>query len=176
VEFNRRALYRQDDKIYAGSLNGLYTLRINDIPKLIEDYKYHPEKDSLPNSFRGIVALLVVLVIILAALTIRFRRKLKDAETRIENSVPVPQEAVTREKIEEFVTHHLAHSSIKSIQENFGLNTTQLYAILKPDRPGSIIQKIRLARVKEMREQGKTIQEISNATGLSVSYLRKVKS
>jgi hypothetical protein len=33
----------------------------------------------------------------------------------------------------------------------------------------------RMDRVKKMREEGKTNQEISEVTGLSISYLKKIK-
>ena len=51
----------------------------------------------------------------------------------------------------------------------------QLYTLLKPEKLGTIIQNFRMDRVKKMREEGKTNQEISEVTGLSVSYLKKIK-
>lgn len=67
-------------------------------------------------------------------------------------------------------------ASIKSLLDEFKLNAPQLYAILKPDKPGSIIQQLRLDLVKKMREEGKPVNEIAEATGLSLSYLKKLKT
>lgn len=174
IEFNRRALYKNEKTIYAGSINGLYTIQIADIPKLIEDNKSQLTEATATYNLIGIIIALALLFVLLGFIVLRFKKKLREAESLIE-SISSPKEEVTREKVEAFILNNLPNASIKTIMDEFKLNGKQLYVILKPDRPGSIIQKIRLETLKKMREENKTNQEISEVTGLSVSYLKKLK-
>jgi hypothetical protein len=174
VEFNRRALYEHNNTIYAGSINGMYSIQANDLPKIIEENKAQLKKDPLPKNIGIIIAVSLLIIFILTTMILWLRSKLKKAETVIEN-IKVPNKTVTKDIIEEFIRNNLPNASIKTIIDEFDLNPRQLYAILKPDKPGTNIQNIRLNSVKQMREEGKTSQEISKATGLSISYLKKIK-
>jgi hypothetical protein len=175
IEFNRRALYKNENTIYAGSINGLYTIQIADIPKLIEDNKSQLLQATATYNLVGIIIALGSLFLFFGFILLRYKKKLRSAENLLE-SISGPKEEVTREKVEEFILNNLPNASIKTIMDKFKLNGKQLYVILKPDRPGSIIQKIRMEALKKMREENKTNQEISEVTGLSVSYLKKIKS
>jgi ligand-binding sensor domain-containing protein len=174
IEFNRRALYKNEKNIFAGSINGLYTINIVDIPKLIENYKAQLNKANRIYDLLGIIIGLVSIFIFLGFIAFRLNKKLKAAEKKIE-SISSPKEEITREKVENFILNNLPNASIKTIMDEFKLNGKQLYVILRPDRPGSIIQSIRLEKLKKMREENKTNHEISEVTGLSVSYLKKLK-
>ena len=174
IEFNRRALYKNENTLYAGSINGLYTIQIADIPKLIENNRAQLKQAKRIYDLLGIIIGLVSVFLFLGYIAFRLRKKLKAAEKTIE-SIRSPKEEVTREKVEEFILNNLPNASIKTIMDEFKLNGKQLYVILKPDRPGSIIQNIRLEKLKKMREENKTNQKISEVTGLSVSYLKKLK-
>ncbi|MFZ9661497.1 MAG: hypothetical protein ACO29O_06420 [Chitinophagaceae bacterium] len=175
VEFNRRALYKDNDAVFAGSINGLYKIQISDIPLLIEGNKAHLEKTGNITSMLLIGALVMVLFIILIIILQRFRKRLKAATETIE-SLKSPKESVTRERIEAYIQDHLSVASIKTLMDEFQLNAPQIYIILKPDRPGTLIQQIRLATVKKMRAKGQSYDEIAAATGLSISYLKKLKT
>jgi hypothetical protein len=174
IEFNRKALHKNENAIYAGSINGLYTIQSADIPILIEDNKSQLTKATASYNLIGIAAAIALIIILFIVIVLRFRKKLKAAEDIIEQ-IKSPKEIVTREKIEEFILNNLPNASIKTIMEEFKLNAQQVYAILKPDKPGSIIQQIRLETLKKMRAEKKKNLEISEVTGLSVSYLKKLK-
>jgi AraC-like DNA-binding protein len=174
VEFNRKALYRNNEAIFAGSINGLYKIQINDIPLLIEGNKTHLENAGTFTSILLLVTIFSVVLLILMILLLRFQKKLKAATATIAN-LNEPKAAITREKIETFIESNLPVASIKTLMDEFQLNAPQLYVILKPDRPGTLIQQIRLATVKRMRANGKSHEEIAQVTGLSVSYLKKLK-
>lgn len=175
MEFNQKALYKDNEAVFAGSINGLYKIQINDIPLLIEGNKAPLAQTQNLTTIVIIVSLLAFALLLLIIILLRFRKKLKTATATIE-SLKQPKETITREKIEAFIQGNLPLASIKTLTDTFQLNAPQIYAILKPDRPGTLIQQIRLATVKKMREQGKTHEEVAHATGLSVSYLKKLKS
>jgi AraC-like DNA-binding protein len=182
VEFNKGALYSEFDpvqsidNIHAGSINGLYTFRLSHLPELIETNRVQLSENEIfskTNLLFGISAIL--LVIMLGISTWRYRTKLKSAH-QIIDQLTAPSEAATRDQVEDYILNNLAAASIKSILEKFNLNAPQLYTILTPDKPGSIIQNLRMDMVKNMREEGKPISEIAAATGFSVSYLKKLKT
>lgn len=175
IEFNRKALYKDGKSIFAGSINGLYKINVNDVPQLIK--KANDEinlKSELSNTSVIIIIILVLILFVLIHILIKNSKKLKQAETIIEK-IQVPVEVVTREKIEDYIIHNLPNASIKSILDEFKLSPRQLIRILQPAKPGAIIQDIRLKRVSTMRHEGKTKNEIAEATGLSLSYLKKLK-
>jgi AraC-like DNA-binding protein len=70
----------------------------------------------------------------------------------------------------------LPEASIKTILDEFNLNAPQLYTLLSPDKPGAIIQNLRMEMVKKMRMEGKPASEISEASGFSISYLKKLRT
>ena len=109
----------------------------------------------------------------------RLRRKLKTAEDKIievrSEVMVIKEKKLDREMIEDFIRHNLPTASIKSINEHFKTNTSLIYALLEPEKPGTIIQKLRLELVAELKKSGADLQQISEATGFSESYLKKIK-
>lgn len=182
VEFNRGAIYSDFDRttaldnIIAGSINGLYTFRVSDIPEMIAGNKPQLEEKTIPGFTNIILGGLSISLLLLLGISVsRYRKKLKSARTFIQE-LQTPKEEITKEVIEEYIRNNLPHASIKTLTDEFDLNAPQLYNILKPERPGSIIQKIRTEKVKEMREKNQSLKEISEATGLSETYLKKFKT
>lgn len=175
VEFNRRALFKDNGKIHAGSVNGLYSIQISDIPKLIEENKFREQNTSLSVTQYTLLTVTMMVLLLLMYWIFRLRRKLKQSENIVE-TLQATQELVTKEQIEKFIVENLAISSIKSITDHFRLSTQQLYELVKPEKPGSIIQKHRMEMVRKMRQEQKSVKEMAAATGLSVSYVRQLKT
>jgi AraC-like DNA-binding protein len=50
-----------------------------------------------------------------------------------------------------------------------------VYTVLDPEKPGDLIQKLRHEKVRTLSEEGKPIAEIVSVTGLSDSYIRKIR-
>lgn len=175
VEFNYKALFKDEGKIYAGSVNGLYTIQISDIPKLIEENKFREQDKSLSLVQYTMITVGIAVVLLLVYWVFRLSRKLKQSEGMVE-ALQSTQEVVTKEQIEAFIMNNLAISSLKSISDHFKLNIQQIYELVKPEKPGSIIQKHRMEMVRKMRQEQKPVKEIAAATGLSVSYIRQLKT
>lgn len=174
IEFNRHALYTEGGLIYAGSVNGMYTINVKDLPVLIEKNKAKIELSSFDDILKKTMVFISLFFIAFIAMLFRFRAKLKKAEKTIQ-TFQNPQEIITKEKIEQYVSDNISTVSIKMLIEHFDTNGPALYEILKPGRPGSIIQQHRLNKMKKMRQDGSSLDEISEATGFSVSYLKKLK-
>jgi ligand-binding sensor domain-containing protein len=183
VEFNRRALFLKDNKLYAGSINGLYTIDVNDFDELIKRNKAEIEGVKLPVYIYYIVIGIGLISIMLIYLLIRARKKLENAETKIEELnishtevLEQLESPLDREQIEAYIRENLSTASLKSITSHFETTTRHIYKIIEPEKPGSIIQKLRMEMVMEMKKSGAGLEQIAESTGLSVSYIRKMSN
>jgi hypothetical protein len=182
VEFNRRALFLKDNKLYSGSINGLYTIDVNNFDELIKRNKAEIEGVKLPVYIYYVGIGIGLISIVLIYLLLRARKKLENAETKIEELNTLHTEVLEqlespldREQIEAYIRENLSTASLKSITSHFETTTRDIYKIIEPEKPGSIIQKLRLELVIEMKKSGADSEQIAEATGLSVSYIRKIK-
>lgn len=172
VEFNRRGLYLQGDSLFAGSIDGLYVLDVRHLDQLAErTLKMAGGKTQIPVSLLLLIAGLGLFVAALCYLLYRSRLRLK----AIEDELPASDVSkITREDIETFIKENLAQASLKSISERFKTNHAVIYSILDPEKPGAFINRLRMEQVKKLRKAGKSAAEISQLTGFSEYYVRKV--
>ncbi len=174
VEFNRRALHLEGRKLYAGSINGLYVLDLDDIDHIIAFHKRinQPGPTKTPS---WVVGLLLVLVAGLMVVVYRYRGRVRRMEQVIEASLESDAKGrITREEIESFIRDNLSTASLKTIVAHFKTNTSMIYRLLEPEKPGDLIQELRYLHVKTLRSEGKTAREIAGLTGLSETYVRKI--
>ena len=95
-----------------------------------------------------------------------------DATTKVKE---LNVETLTREKIEAYIQDNLSTATLKSITDYFDSNKNQIYKLIEPDKPGSIIQQLRMQKVLTMRKAGAEINNISQVTGFSESYIKKIR-
>ena len=176
VEFNRRALALLDNRIHAGSINGMYIIDNLRLKELIRQNDVSTaESPLLPVYALILISGLLLATLGFAVLYFRTRRKYEDI--RDEPKATAETEAkprLTREDIENFIHSDLANASLKSIKERFQTNNVQIYKLLDPEKPGGFIQRLRMEIVQEMRAKGATAKDIAQKTGLSESYVRAV--
>jgi hypothetical protein len=173
VEFNRKAMFKNGNILQVGSINGLYTININDLDVLARKNKSENTEAQVPGFVIIGLLLAIGLVGFLGTLSLRYRKKLAVANVQIKE---LNVETLDREKIEDFIKENLSTASLKSITDHFNTNNSHIYKLIEPEKPGSIIQKMRMDKVIELKNSGKDINEISDATGLSVSYLKKIRN
>jgi AraC-like DNA-binding protein len=172
VEFNRWGLHLDQDKLYAGSINGLYILDTKNLGALSELVNTkNKQTEGLPSYMLAIMAALVTISILLAFLLIRSRRRLNRIIKEVA-AAELPE--TTKEDIEQFIRENLAIASLKSIADHFKTKTSTIYTILDPEKPGAFIQQLRLEKVMEMRKDKTSAKEIAAITGFSESYVRKI--
>jgi hypothetical protein len=176
VEFNRRALFVEGSKLYAGTVNGLYIFDLSNLDKVIDfhdDTLNRKRTERIPLWF---TAAFIVMVSGLLFLNLRNRRQLQVMKEALDN---IPQAAtkakLSREDIESFIRENLPTASLKSIISHFDTNNSMVYSVLAPEKPGDLIQKLRYEKVRNLSEEGKPVEEITAATGLSDSYIRKIR-
>jgi AraC-like DNA-binding protein len=119
----------------------------------------------------GLLIASFIFIGLLTKMLFRSRRKLKDIEADTGfSAAPV----TTREDIERFIAENLAKASLKSITERFNTSNAYVYTVLAPEKPGALINRLRMEKVMQFRKQNKTASEISEVTGFSKLYVRKI--
>ena len=176
VEFNRRALALENNRILAGSINGLYTLDNDRLKEVIKSNAIHEGTGpELPGYALAAMTVLLLATLGLAALYLRTRRRYEDFMVEVQASAEAePKPRLTREDIEDFIRSDLTSASLKSIKERFKTNNVQIYSLLDPEKPGQFIQRLRMEIVQEMRSKGSSAKDIAQKTGLSESYIKRV--
>jgi hypothetical protein len=172
VEFNRRALFRSAQHVYAGSISGLYVLDYQKINELIKRNLFTSGKNSVDQKWIYLLVILLLLVALISVVLMRTRRSLKTVTNELREKIG-EEESWDRSSVEAFIRENLTTVSIKSIIKHFNTNTKHLYKVLYPDKPGTIIQHLRQEIVAQMRSEGANAKKIAVATGLSESYVKK---
>ncbi len=173
VEFNRRALFIDNNVLRAGSINGLYSIRIQDFATVIAHNTVPAQKQDIPFWTKAGLAVFGILAALLGFLFYKTSRRLKKMKEDYEE---LSADMLTREKIESYIRDNLAIASLKTITEYFDTNNSRIYNLLVPDKPGNIIQQLRFEKIQEMNASGASASEMAEVTGLSESYIRKVRS
>ena len=162
-EFNRKAKYIAEDTLYLGSVNGLYSLDYTTVNNLyLNNIKPYPKK-SLPWYFYLLTLALTIILILSVWIY------------RINTAREITHPTLTEKNVLKFIKKNLNSVSIESICLEFAVNQNEIYKTLKNGRrPGEIIREERIKLVREMRKRNKSEEDISLATGFSISYLKKI--
>jgi hypothetical protein len=172
VEFNRRALAVEGNRLYAGSIDGVYSFETGRLEILAGKTSAHVHaRQGADHSWWIITMLMSVLILGSGILLIRYRRRIKTLQEEISHNADLP---FTKDDVIRYISEHLPTVSLNAINTHFETNSTQVYTILEPEKPGALIQQMRLEKVMEMRKGGARAREISLITGLSESYIRKI--
>ena len=172
VEFNRRGLYLEGDSLFAGSIDGLYVLDAKSLDQLADrTAKLSGSEQPMPKNLIVLIGVLLMSAAILGFLLYRSRRRIKSI---IKENKASEEPKATREDIEYFIRENLAQASLKSIAEKFDTNNAVIYELLSPEKPGALINRLRMEQVKQLRKANKSAKEISQITGFSEYYVRKV--
>ena len=165
VEFNKRAIWRQDNILKLGGTTGYFTYKEDGIDTIISEslQSYNDwQRKNISTYFwwtSGIVTLLFL------GYFVRNKRK-KETDEDVDVSLSI---------VEDYIKSNLTTVTIESIRAQFGLSNKSLYALTTPEKPGRLITKYRMKMVKDLIAKGQDIEAISRATGFSVSYLKKLK-
>jgi hypothetical protein len=173
VEFNRKALFLNENIVYAGSITGLYSFTVASISELIQRNKYRSTFFDENTKYYVFALLLCIIIIAWLIRSLTLMRKKLNANKQALDEATTPE--VTRQMIEDYIRENLATASINSINDHFNTNSTYVYSLFEPEKPGSFIQHLRMQLVADMKKKGHKIPEISAVTGLSESYIRKLK-
>ena len=157
-EFNRGAIYKEDNKISFGSIHGIYSINdVNDFEKslIFKDFKMNNNNSYL---FIGVVLFVLILIIIIRALN---KKNITDEQLIF--------------SIKRFIRKNLKSVTLKMLEVEFNLDYNEINSLNKNFKPAKYIKKERLELTKKMLGDRKLISEISERTGYSETYLLKNK-
>jgi len=164
VEFNKRALFKTADSIKLGTINGYVSLSTNELKNMIKEVDSFNDIKRNNTFFITLIGVLVIVVLLsIAFYLISLKRK-----QSINNKT-------TLNDIETFIISNLNQVTIDSIINNFNLSLKELYELTYPNKPGKLITKKRKDLVKTLLRKDKDLVYISELTGFSISYLKKIK-
>lgn len=150
----------------------MYTFETKELEKLGGKTKANLHSTNRTDLRWWITTLLLLLLTLTSAIVlIRYRRRIKTLQEEISYNSEQP---FTKHDVIRYISDNLPSVSLNAINMHFETNSTQVYTILEPEKPGALIQQMRLEKVMEMRKGGARAREISLVTGLSESYIRKI--
>ena len=164
IEFNKRALFKSADSIKLGTSNGYFSLSIDQLKNIIREEEAIREDERKDTLFTTIIA---ILAIVLVSSIVFYLISLKRKRPR--------KKRVGLQEVEAFIAGNLKQVTIDSITNHFNLSLKELYELTYPNKPGKLITKKRKDMVKSLLKQEKGLVYISEITGFSVSYLKKIK-
>jgi len=157
-EFNKGAIYKENNKISFGSIHGVYTIDdIKDFEKslIFKDFKIKNNKNFL---YFGVFLFIFILIIIIRVLN---KKNITDEQLIV--------------SIKRFIRKNLSSVTLKMLEIEFNLDYNEINSINKNFKPAKYIKTERLDLTKKMLLNKKTISEISEKTGYSETYLLKNK-
>lgn len=168
-EMNRFAQFSSGDTLFLGGVNGLYTIQTGNLKSKLTNLESKNSKNSIDTpaldsmlilSIAGVFFILIVFFLI---------------KNLIENRKKLPQPKTgSKDAIDLFIREHLNTVSIETLSTHFNLTVNEIYKVMGNNKPGEYIRKLRIEKVKALRAEQKTLEEISAITGFSVSYLKKI--
>ena len=163
-EFNRNAVYKSNNQITFGSLNGIY--EFSDLNFLIKNLDFPDFEIKKTYNYPAIIISNLLLVIFLISL-INYNRSKKNKNISNEKMVI---------KVKGFINKNLNIVTLKMLEDEFGLAYHEINSLDVKFRPGAYIKVMREITAQKMFWNKKTISEISKKTGYSESYLIKNKT
>jgi hypothetical protein len=163
-EFNSEASYVKNDTLILGGIAGLYyfTKRdLNNLFAILSNDEKPVEISFVSNTtlLIGIIGILLIVIVVL--LFSKLKSKSKNKKELLK-------------EIDLFIDQNLATVSIQFLMEHFKISNSELYKIMDDKKPGDYIRAKRMKKVKHLRSIDASPEEISELTGFSLSYLKKI--
>ena len=168
-EFNKNAFFIDNNKLKLGSINGLYDLDYTTLTNLFNEQEDIQEKENIIIRKDNLLIYGLLILLLGAGSFLLLRQKLINFNIKKEK-----YKEINQAQINEYIVSNISSVSINSICDHFELPVNKLYKILGKKKPGYLIREERLKIVRQMNIENKSLKEIVQATGFSISYLKKM--
>ena len=162
-EFNKNAVYKGENEISFGSINGVYKFKnINEFSKnlVFENFK-------IKSTFQ--YDLLIFISIVLIIIIFIFIKRSKSSKKNISREQLVSQ-------IKIFIQNNLSSVTLKMLEDEFDLAYYEINSLDKDFKPAIFIKNSRKIKAQKMFFDKKSMFEIAQKTGYSETYLLKNKT
>ena len=165
--FNPQSYYLEKDILKIGSNDGVIEISSNNLRSATFINNYIESKAvKTNNTFMVVLITVMMLIIIYLILLVSRKRRL---EKKI---ISQATDFSLEEKIKKYISYNLSTVTVDKIKDEF--NLTNIYEVFSEETPGEFIRTQRIKKVKKMRKERVSEEEIAKATGFSVSYLKKI--
>lgn len=162
-EFNKNAVYKGENEISFGSINGVYKFKnINEFSKnlIFDDFKI---KSTIQYDIVIFVSLVLIILIIIYIKRSNSSKKNISREQLISN-------------IKIFIQNNLNSVTLKMLEDEFDLAYYEINSLDKDFKPAIFIKNSRKIKAQKMFFDKKSMFEIAQKTGYSETYLLKNKT
>ena len=162
-EFNKNAVYKGENELSFGSINGIYSFKnIKEFSKnlIFEDFK-------IKSTFQ--YDLLIFISIVLIIIIFIFIKRSKSSKKNISREQLVSQ-------IKIFIQNNLSSVTLKMLEDEFDLAYYEINSLDKDFKPAVFIKNSRKIKAQKMFFDKKSMSEIAQKTGYSETYLLKNKT
>ena len=162
-EFNKNAVYKGENEISFGSINGVYKFKnINEFSKnlIFDDFKI---KSTIQYDIVIFVSLVLIILIIIYIKRSNSSKKNISREQLVSN-------------IKIFIQNNLNSVTLKMLEDEFDLAYYEINSLDKDFKPAIFIKNSRKIKAQKMFFDKKSMSEIAQKTGYSETYLLKNKT
>lgn len=170
IEFNRGALNLFEDKIYIGSINGMYEV---DTYRALRDFIpqfLNREKDEKSKKNYFYLFILVVLIgVLIPSFFIYKKFQRKSIVTPNNEKKALNQENMELDIIEQDIM------TVDGLAEYYQTNTVQLNRLFKKfdTTPGKFLKTVKMKLAKDLVKNGESMEKIVEKTGYTAQYIKK---
>ena len=171
VEFNRYAMTLYEDKIYAGSINGLFVFDIYTIERGFLPIYYQMVSDQQSVFRKKMIQGFLVIGIPLFLLGISLFKMVQNKK-QIEIS---PKQESRKLGLEQIKTDIISNKliSVEALAQHYQTNPVQLNRRFKQlgTTPGKFLKKVKISWAKTLLNNGLDMEEVSKTVGYSPKFL-----
>jgi AraC-like DNA-binding protein len=172
VEFNRYAMTHYQDKIYAGSINGLYEFDIYTIERGFLPIYFQRVSDQKSLFLKKLI--IIILLIGLPSILIGLWLYKKIQKTR-KIEIPLKPES-NKLGLEQIKSDIIAHKlvSVEALALHYQTNTVQLNRQFKQlgTTPGKFLKKVKISWANQLLKEGVELDEVARRVGYSSRLLK----
>ena len=174
-ELNKYAFYNDKNEVKLGGIYGTYKFNTEDLKSKFntEDLKSNFNAPNEPNqktntekafSYEVIFILLLIILVLVVLLVLKTKN----------NTAKSKNNDLKLKEIDRYIESNISSVSLKELTDHFDLKVHDIYEIMEGIKPGKYIRDKRMKIVNKMRKEGASIEDISQKSGFSISYLKKL--
>lgn len=169
VEFNKFGLSQWEDRVFAGSIEGLYVIdRGQLIHDIIPGLTPYAVNTTSPATY--LYVFLISLVVLFGILYFTLRKRQQKLQVEV-----IKRTKITPQSIREVMLENENIISVEAVAEHFSTSTVQLNRILKRYNTSglALLKEIKGEIILTMIENKATLEEISSRVGYSITYVKR---
>ena len=165
-ELNKYAFYSDKNEVQLGGVYGIYKFNTEDLKSNFNTPNEPNQKTNTEKAFSYEVIFILLLIILVLVVLLVLKTKNNTAKSK-NNDLKLKE-------IDRYIESNISSVSLKELTDHFDLKVHDIYEIMEGIKPGKYIRDKRMKIVNKMRKEGASIEDISQKSGFSISYLKKL--